>query len=104
MLYGLCYLPLGNCPGETALVPPHTMVARTGQLRATNLRLALLAASSLLALLAAGLLAAGCCLLAVLLGTCPLRDWAYQKIYPTLCYKPSIFFQKLSRFDSVQSP
>ena len=32
---GLCwrcwlYLPLGNCPGETALVPAPTMVARTG--------------------------------------------------------------------------
>ena len=57
---------------------------------ATSLLLALLAASLLLALLDAGLLAAGCCLLAVLLGTCPLRDWAYQKIYPTLCYKPAI--------------
>ena len=32
---GLCwrcwlYLPLGNCPGETAVGPPRTMVARTG--------------------------------------------------------------------------
>ena len=40
----LCYLPLGNCPGETAVVPTPTKVMRTGQHRASSWLLALLAA------------------------------------------------------------
>ena len=40
----LCYLPLGNCPGETAVVPTPTKVTRAGQHRASSWLLALLAA------------------------------------------------------------
>ena len=51
---GLCwpcwfYLPLGNCPGETVVVPTPTMVARAGQRRATSLWLAALPLTTKLA-------------------------------------------------------